>query len=332
MEDRRKSRMIEQPVLYPMKMFPAYKNYIWGGSTLAKRFHKESPYIRTAESWELSCHSAGEGVISNGIYCGLTLSEYLQEAGAAVLGIHCTQFSMFPILIKFIDTNDNVSVQVHPNDAYALEHEHEYGKTEMWYIVDCEPEASIIYGPRKEISKEEFLRHIRKNTLSDILNVVPVHKGDSFLINSGTLHAIGKGCLIVEIQQNSNITYRVYDYGRIGTDGKPRELHIEKALEVITLHPVTSPPPVKLSDSEDYSRKQLAVCPYFTVDLLQVHGMVPLEVTTDSFQAMTCTDGLLVLNNDFSTWQINMGDTFFLPANTGHYTLKGHGDLLLTAV
>ena len=149
-----------------------------------------------------------------------------------LLGTHCEKFSEFPVLAKLIDAKKDLSIQVHPSNEYALEHEHQYGKTEMWYVLEAEPGASLYYGFTHEISKEEFERRIQDNTLTDVLNAVPVHKGDCFFIPSGTLHAIRKGIVVAEIQQNSNVTYRIYDYGRLGADGKPRQLHIPQALDV----------------------------------------------------------------------------------------------------
>ena len=219
-----------------LKLNAPCKDYIWGGNRLREEYGKVSDADKIAESWELSCHKDGQSVIANGKDKGKTLSEYVAENKNA-LGTACDRFEYFPILIKLIDAKDNLSVQVHPDNDYAMRVEGEYGKTEMWYIVDCEEGSQLIYGFDKEISREEFADRIKNNTLLEVTNNVPVHKGDVFFIESGTLHAIGKGILIAEIQQNSNTTYRVYDYGRVGKDGKPRELHIEKAIDVTELCP-----------------------------------------------------------------------------------------------
>lgn len=317
-------------VRYPMKMSPAFKDYIWGGDLLTTRFHKHSPFEKTAESWELSCHPAGKSVIGNGVYEGQTLADYAACYGEAVLGAHSAKFAAFPVLIKLIDANDNLSVQVHPDDDYALRYEHEYGKTEMWYVVDSAPGASLIYGFQKEISKEEFQKRITENTLLDVLNRVPVHRGDMFFIRSGTIHAIGKGCLIAEIQQSSNLTYRVYDYGRVGKDGKPRELHIEKAQEVTSLKPA---PPATIPQAvrhSGFSSTQLATCPYFTVDLLDVEKAAALCTSDKSFHALLCTDGALSLRSGAHQVALAAGETMFLPAESGSYTLSGQGRVLLT--
>ena len=218
--------------LYPMKLTAPCKDYLWGGNRLREEYGKVSDADKIAESWELSCHKDGQSVIADGEFKGLTLSELIEKQGKEVLGDNCKKFDNFPILIKLIDAKDNLSVQVHPNNDYALRVEGEYGKTEMWYIVDCEEGASLYYGFSREISKEEFVERIEQKTLLEVLNKVEVQKGDVLFIEPGTIHAIGKGNLIAEIQQNSNVTYRVYDYGRKGADGKERDLHIEKALQV----------------------------------------------------------------------------------------------------
>ena len=169
-----------------------------------------------AETWELSCHPDGPSYIMNGAYQGKTLQEYIDGEGKEVLGTHCRRFRDFPILTKFIDAKDNLSIQVHPDNRYALKNEGQYGKTEMWYVMDAGEGAYLYYGFRQEISREEFERRIKEDTLLEVLNAVPVQKGDVLFIESGTIHAIGKDILIAEIQQNSNVTYRVYDYGRVG--------------------------------------------------------------------------------------------------------------------
>ncbi|MBE6851280.1 MAG: class I mannose-6-phosphate isomerase [Ruminococcus sp.] len=226
----------------PFRLIAPCKDYLWGGSRL-QEYGKISDSGRIAESWELSCHPDGESIIADGEYEGRTLTEFLRDHPEA-FGTNRERFDRFPVLIKLIDAKENLSVQVHPDDAYALSHEGELGKTEIWYIVEAQPDAELIYGFREELTKEEFRRAIEENTLLDKVKRVSVKAGDVFFIPAGTLHAIGKGILLAEIQQNSNITYRVFDYGRVGADGKPRELHIEKALDVTTLTPtVNSAPP-----------------------------------------------------------------------------------------
>lgn len=195
-----------------LKLKPACKDYLWGGRRLVEEYGKEYDGETLAETWELSCHPDGPSVISNGKYAGKTLEEYIEKEGREILGTHCRRFREFPVLIKFIDANKDLSIQVHPDNRFALKNEGQYGKTEMWYVMDTEPGAFLYYGFKKEISREEFRRRINDNTLTEVLNSVSVKKGDTFFIEAGTIHAIGKGILLAEIQQNSNVTYRVYDY------------------------------------------------------------------------------------------------------------------------
>ena len=316
--------------MYAMKLIAPCKDYIWGGTRLRDEYGKKSDADKVAESWELSCHKDGKSVIENGEYAGRTLDEYIEKEGKKVLGKNCERFEYFPILIKLIDAKDNLSVQVHPDNEYALRVEGEYGKTEMWYIVDCEEGAELLYGFKHEISREEFADRIKNNTLLEVTNNVPVHKGDVFFIESGTLHAIGKGILIAEIQQNSNTTYRIYDYGRVGKDGKPRELHSAKACEVTQLVPPARPtkPQGEKLDKGGYSETLLASSEYFNVNKLDVQSAAQLEATDASFNS------ILVLSGSFKLGDLTLGkgDSCFIPAGYGKYTLEGSGEAILTDI
>lgn len=316
--------------MYPMKLIAPCKDYLWGGTRLRDEYGKKSDSDKVAESWELSCHKDGKSVIADGEFAGKTLSEYIEIKGNCVLGKNCERFEYFPILIKLIDAKDNLSVQVHPDNDYAMRVEGEYGKTEMWYIVDCNEGAELLYGFKNEISKEEFAERIANNTLLEVTNNVPVHKGDVFFIESGTLHAIGKGILIAEIQQNSNTTYRIYDYGRVGADGKPRELHVEKACEVTALVPPTRPtkPMGEKTEKDGYSETLLATCEYFNVNKLEVTSSAKLTATEASFNS------LLVLSGDFEVDGVKLtkGESCFIPAGYGEYELKGSGEVIVTDI
>lgn len=316
--------------MYIMKLIAPCKDYLWGGTRLRDEYGKKSDKDKLAESWELSCHKDGESVIENGEYAGKTLSAYINECGKAVLGEKCERFEYFPILIKLIDAKDNLSVQVHPDNDYAMRVEGEYGKTEMWYIVDCEEGAELLYGFKHEITREEFAKRISDNTLLEVTNNVPVHKGDVFFIEAGTLHAIGKGILIAEIQQNSNTTYRIYDYGRVGADGKPRQLHVEKACEVTKLIPPTRPtkPTGEPVQKDGYTETLLATSEYFNVNRLDVTEKADLEAGKGSFNS------LLVLDGEFTVGDITLkkGESAFVPAGYGKYTVKGKGEIILTDI
>lgn len=319
--------------MYPLILEPAFKDYIWGGTRLRDDFGKKCDLPKIAESWELSCHKDGMSVIANGEFKGLTLSEFIQKEGKGVLGSSCGKFEDFPILIKLIDAKDNLSVQVHPDNEYAQRVEGEYGKTEMWYIVDCDDGAELLYGFKKEISKEEFKERIENNTLLEVTNSVPVKKGDVFFIRSGTLHAIGKGILIAEIQQNSNTTYRIYDYGRLGSDGKPRQLHIDKALDVTNLCPAKPYPVSEPVQKDGYTEKLLSSCEYFTVYSMDIDGGTSLSAGSSSFVHILVLDGEAVLSADNADdIKLVKGSSVFIPAGFGRFKINGKCTAVKTTV
>ena len=310
-----------------LKLKPACKDYLWGGHRLAEEYGVEYDGPVLAEAWVLSCHPDGPSVIVNGAYAGKTLREYMEAEGKGILGTHCERFGEFPILTKFIDAKDNLSIQVHPSDEYALKEEGQYGKTEVWYILDAEEGASLYYGFEKEISKEEFERRIKDNTLLEVLHSVPVCKGDIFFIEPGTLHAIGKGILLAEIQQNSNVTYRIYDYARVGADGRQRELHIDKALAVTERRP-------KGKTAGAYPH--VADCEYFTVDKLDLDGRIMSTaggtVGKESFLSVLILNGKGTIRNGEEQISYQKGDSLFLPAGSGDWKIEGRCDALLTTI
>lgn len=312
-----------------LKLTAPCKDYLWGGNRLREEYGKKSDADKIAESWELSCHKDGESVIANGKDEGKTLTQYVAENKAA-LGTNCERFEYFPILIKLIDAKDNLSVQVHPNNDYAMRVEGEYGKTEMWYIVDCNEDAKLIYGFEKEISREEFAKRIEENTLLEVTNNVPVRKGDVFFIEAGTLHAIGSGILIAEIQQNSNTTYRVYDYGRVGADGKPRQLHVEKAVEVTELCPpkYDTKPEGSAEKIDGGEKTLLRSCEYFNVNKIKVESEVTFSATEKSFNSILVLDG----QGEVGGIKAEKGDSFFIPAGFDNYNVKGNLEIIVTDI
>ena len=317
-----------------LKLTAPCKDYIWGGNRLREEYGKKLDSDKIAESWELSCHKDGQSVICGGEFDGKTLSEFIAAKGKSVLGTNCERFEYFPILIKLIDAKDNLSVQVHPSNDYAMRVEGEYGKTEMWYIVDCDEGAELLYGFRHDITKEEFARRIADNTLLEVTNNVPVHKGDVFFIEAGTLHAIGKGILIAEIQQNSNTTYRIYDYGRVGTDGKPRQLHVDKAVDVTVLTPPKYPTtavgnPLKV---EGGVMTLLRSCEYFTVHKPELDGTARLEADSSSFDSLLVLDGEAEISAAGESVKAKKGDSVFVTAGTGKYTVSGKGEIIITDI
>lgn len=291
--------------MYPLLLKPVLKDYIWGGRRLIDEFLMETDKDIAAEAWLLSIHKDGPSIVANGEHKGKTLDEVFEAWGME---------KPLPILIKLIDAKQKLSVQVHPDDEYALRVEGENGKTEMWYVVDCEPNAQLAYGFNKTIEKAEFEQRIKNNTLDEVINYVPVKKGDVFFITAGTLHAIGDGILIAEVQQNSNSTYRVSDYGRLGADGKPRELHIEKALDVTK----TCPPEMPYGDVGEKivfgnsCERQLASCDLFTVKYLMLNGTKKVE----GFQnpvSLIVLDGEVTIKYASGELTAKKGDSILIP-------------------
>ena len=318
--------------MYPLLLSAPIKDFLWGGTKLLDEYGFKAECEKAAEAWVLSCHKNGESIVKNGEFSGLPLSEVLEKWGEHGIGKKAAQFPYFPLLIKLIDAKDRLSIQVHPDDEYALRNEGEYGKTEMWYVVDCEEDAKLVYGFNRNISKEEFERRIKDNTLTSVCNVVPVKKGDVFFIEAGTLHAIGKGILIAEIQQNSNTTYRVSDYGRLGADGKPRPLHIEKALDVTE----TTPPTKEYGDVGELTLypfgmvRSLAKCNLFTTDLLSLSGTAGLY-EKDSFMSLLILDGKANLSYPLGNMNVKKGDSVLIPANM-KVIISGDAQVICTHV
>ncbi|MBR2419015.1 MAG: mannose-6-phosphate isomerase, class I [Clostridia bacterium] len=316
-----------------LKLTPAIKDYIWGGTRLSKEFDMVSFTDRQAEAWVLSCHEAGHSIVENGEDKGKTLSEVIAEKGKDCLGTNCEKFSFFPILIKLIDARDNLSVQVHPDDEYAMRVEGEYGKTEAWYIMDCDEGAEIIYGFKKDITKEEFRKSIEENTLLDYVNRVKVKKGDIFFIEAGTLHAICKGILLAEVQQNSNTTYRVYDYGRL-QNGKPRELHVEKALDVTSTKAIdaSGKPMGETLKKDGYSETLLTSCELFTMKRLDIEEKAAVVADSTSFVSLVCLDGNGVVMHGDTCVTLYKGESVFIPASYGEVEILGNLTVLESRV
>ncbi len=307
------------------KLRPACKDYLWGGHRLVEEFGIGYEGDVCAEAWVLSCHMDGESIITNGIYQNMTLSEFIATDRNRILGTNCNKFEEFPILIKLIDAKKPLSIQVHPDDKYAREHENQYGKTEMWYILGAEEGAFLYQGFEKEISKEEFEERIKENTLEEVLHKVFVNKGDVIFIAPGTLHAIGAGIILAEIQQSSNVTYRIYDYGRLGVDGKPRQLHIQQSLDV-----------TKLEKPVPYSCEggHLANCKYFCVDHASIKTETPLVAVADdkSFVSILVVDGKCKISTVHEEITANKGESIFVCAGAGKYSITGQAEVVVTTI
>lgn len=294
------------------KLYPVCKDYLWGGEKLKEKYGKITDKTPCAESWELSFHKDGLTQVAN----GATLQEIATEKD---FGERANAFPFFPVLNKFIDAKQDLSVQVHPSDEYALKNENSFGKTEMWYIVESEQGAGIYLGFNRNVSQEEYETAIKEKRLTELLNFYQVQAGECYFIPSGTIHAIGKGCLIYEIQQNSNLTYRVYDYGRKDKNGNERELHIDKALKVTSLDKFTP---------RTFDKGVLGECEYFTVKEYVVKSALTLATDKNSFACITCVSGAGALNGE----KIQKGDSFFVPANYGEFALQGDMKVIVTTV
>ena len=315
----------------PIKLEPVFKEIVWGGNRLKTDYGFKSDLNNIAEAWLLCAREDGDNNIANGPFKGQSFTEFV-KANKAVLGTKGAKYEEFPLLIKFIDAKADLSVQVHPDDTYALENEGEFGKTEMWYVVDCKPGAKLAYGFKKNIDKAEFEKRIKDNTLDEVINYVHVSKGDVFFIDAGTLHAIGEGILIAEVQQNSNTTYRVSDYGRLGADGKPRELHIDKALDVTKCEKPQIPYGNigKVISNGNNIIRELAVCDKFSAKLLNLNE--PMDIySSDSFISLIVLDGNAIIKWNDGEINANKGDSIFVPANF-KAEIKGKAEILYSHI
>ena len=338
-----------------MRLEPAFKDNLWGGTKLRTVFGKKCDYDVIGESWELSAHPDGQSVIASGIFTGMYFGEFIEKYGHDVVGWKSSSLDRFPVLIKFIDAKKDLSIQIHPDDDYALEIENEFGKNEMWYVVDCEPGAYLYCGLKQDSSKEEIRERIENNTITDILNKIEVHKGDCVMVKAGTIHAIGAGILICEIQQNSNCTYRMYDYDRKDKFGNKRELHIDKAIDVVDVKKYKP----FISDNKDVPEgaEVLVSCKYFecykyvlgsdaaevdhasdiedncyNTENIRNTGKVNISVDAMSFRSVIVIDGngkIAVGNN---TMDYKAGDSFFVTAGEKVINLEGTGTIIVTKV
>lgn len=314
----------------PFLLEPAYKDYLWGGTRLKTEYGKETDLEIVAESWECSIHPDGPSRIASGPWKGRTLAEFL-EACPEAMGTHGQKYKTLPILVKLIDAKEDLSVQVHPDDVYALAHEGQLGKTELWYILKADPGATLIYGFAHDVTPELVRKAVREGTILDHLQRVPVHEGDVFLIEPGTVHAIGGGVLLAEIQENSNVTYRVYDYDRLGKDGKPRELHLEKALEVMNFKAAKEPrsPHRVIRYTPGVARELIGRCRYFQVERVTVHGEYEFDSNEESFKVLLLIEEKMAYGKEKDKQQ---GKTFFLQSMGKSQRLLGKFTLLQIAI
>ena len=314
----------DKTTMYPLKFRPILKTVVWGGEKIAPFKGIETDQHNIGESWELSGVKGNESVVANGKFAGRTITSLIEEFRGELIGKknYDRTGTEFPLLIKFIDARQDLSIQVHPDDALAAErHNGSKGKTEMWYVMDCDEDAKIICGIKESIKQEEIADITHKGKIREILNEVPIHKGDVIFIPSGTIHAILKGTLICEIQQNSNLTYRVYDWDRIGKDGKPRDLHIQKAIDVIKQD--AKQKIVATSNQEVDISNNVISCNYFKVDTICIGSKYKQTSSKETFEAIMVVDGSGIIKTNGKEYKIKLGDSFIIPASLGEYEIEG---------
>lgn len=313
---------------------PSGKDYLWGGTRLRDDFHKLVDVEPIAETWECSTHPDGPCFVASGPQKGKMLATLIQE-DPSLLGSSLSEMAALPVLIKFIDARENLSVQVHPDDAFAANHENgQLGKTEMWYVVDAEPGAELLFGLSRQLTVEQVRSSIADGTLERYLHRVPVRKNDVFYIPPGTIHAIGKGTLIAEIQQRSNLTYRLFDYNRVDSNGQLRALHIDKALQVSRLDGRQNPrqPMRVLRYRPGFASELLCQCSYFQVTrcLINTSTGVLLPALPTSFRALLCISGEGALASADDSLSFSKGDCVFIPATCDQLSITGSATFLLT--
>lgn len=315
------------------KLIPTIADYIWGGTRLIDEYGIKTDKNPAAEAWVLSCHKAGPSTVEDGEMKGMTLQE-IYENHKEICGTNGNKFEFFPILIKLIDAKNNLSIQVHPDDEYAMRVEGEYGKTEAWYILDCDDDAELILGFNRDVSVEEFKEAAQSEKMLDIVNKVKVKKGDLFFIEAGTMHAICKGIMLAEVQQNSNTTYRIYDYGRLGADGQPRPLHVDKAADVTNLCPPVIPDASQRRTETQPGgvRSELTACDLFKMYDVTVDGDYKSAADETSFVSLLCLDGNAEVTCGKTTLSMKKGESLFIPANSGEFSINGKAKFLETRI
>jgi len=313
--------------LYPLQFEPILKERIWGGTKLKTYLNKPIMSNSTGESWEISTVENDVSVVSNGVYKGKSLNDLINEFPEAILGttVYAKFGKQFPLLFKYLDARDDLSIQVHPNDKLAKERHNSFGKTEMWYVMQADENARLILGFKEKSSAEEYVQNLNNKTLLTILDTKTVKQGEVYFLETGTVHAIGAGTLIAEIQQNSDITYRLYDFDRVDANGNLRELHIDLALEAINYETVEA--------QKDYLKKEnvsnsLVDCRFFTTNIIPLNGEVKVNKSQNSFTVYMCVDGSFEMTINKETFQYCKGDTLLIPASLTDFQFNGQASIL----
>ncbi|MBT8182045.1 MAG: class I mannose-6-phosphate isomerase [Eudoraea sp.] len=316
--------------LYPFKFYPILKERLWGGTKLGTVLGKELESDLVGESWEISGVNGDVSVVANGSYKGTSLTNLIDEFPEAILGKSVLERfgKEFPILIKFIDAQKDLSIQLHPNDELARKRHNSFGKTEMWYVMDSDEDAELIIGFKEDVTEEIYTESLKNNTLTDLLNYESVNEGDTYFINAGKIHAIGAGVLIAEIQQTSDQTYRVYDYNRKDAEGNLRELHTELSFDAIDYAKKND---FKVSYEQKINAANPMVnCPYFKTNFISLNQNIRFDLSNrDSFTIYMCIDGDVLIENDFGSILIKKGETVLVPASSSHIILNSERAKLL---
>ena len=312
---------------YPLQFEPILKERIWGGEKLKTLLNKPITSTITGESWELSTVEGDVSVVANGEWKGKSLTTIINDSPDEMLGtaVYARFGKQFPLLFKYLDAREDLSIQVHPNDELAAKRHNSFGKTEMWYVMQADETARLVVGFKNDSNPKEYLEKLADKKLVSLLNEYPVKKGDVFFLETGTIHAIGAGVVLAEIQQTSDVTYRIYDWDRVDVNGKGRELHTELALEAINYYKTHS----KIDYFEEPNHSSVVVdCPYFKTNIIALQDRFIWKKSKDAFTVFMCTNGQfeLILNGEIMRYQ--MGDTILIPAIIDHLTLKGKATVL----
>lgn len=313
--------------LYPLTFTPILKEKIWGGTKLKSLLNKPILEGNAGESWEISTVEGDISIVAEGAYKGESLDGLIHRFPSEILGTRVVQQfgEQFPLLFKYIDAKEDLSIQVHPNDELARKRHNSFGKTEMWYVMQADPKARLIIGFKEGANQEKYLAHLADKTLVSILNEVEVAKGDTFFLETGTIHAIGAGVVLAEIQQTSDITYRVYDWDRLDDAGNERELHVDLALDAINYAPSHAERPYDKAINQD---NLIVECQYFTTNYLVLDENLEVHKTNETFTVYMIIEGECTINSNGVRYSYKKGDTVLIPANLTHYNLEGKAEVL----
>jgi mannose-6-phosphate isomerase len=312
---------------YPLQFNPILKERIWGGTKLKTYLNKPISSEITGESWEISTVENDVSIVSNGNFKGKSLNELIADFPNEILGteVYKRFGNQFPLLFKYLDAREDLSIQLHPNDALAKKRHNSFGKTEMWYVMQADQDARLIVGFKQKSNPEEYLENLKNKTILDILDTKKVAKGDVFFLETGTIHAIGAGIVIAEIQQTSDITYRIYDFERKDAKGNERELHNDLALEAINYEVVEAEK--KYSKTENTSN-EVVDCKYFTTNFIPLDGKVSVHENQESFRVYMCVDGSFDLSYNSEKYSYQKGDTLLIPASIDIFEISGKASVL----